>query len=90
MNPDVEPAVVGREVEVVANAQRRRFPAQYKLRILREAEKCTRPGELGALLLVVHPGGIVPTVDDQGSGEGMDRLVDSLDHIHDLKKLLPA
>ena len=50
MNPDVEPVVVGREVEVVANAQRRRFPAQYKLRILREAEKCTRPGELGALL----------------------------------------
>jgi transposase-like protein len=50
MNPDVEPAVVEREIEVVAKAQRRRFPAQYKLRILREAEKCTRPGELGALL----------------------------------------
>ena len=50
MNPYVEPAVVDREVEVVAKAQRRRFPAQYKLRILREAEKCTRPGELGALL----------------------------------------
>lgn len=49
MNPDVDP-VVGREVEVVAKAQRRRFPAQYKLRVLREADECTRPGELGALL----------------------------------------
>ena len=34
----------------MATAQRRRFPAQYKLRILREAEGCTQPGELGALL----------------------------------------
>ena len=50
MNPDVDPVVSGQEVEVVAKAQRRRFPAQYKLRILREAEACSRPGELGALL----------------------------------------
>ena len=51
MNPDVETvAEVGREVEVVVKAQRRRFPAQYKLRILREADACGRPGELGALL----------------------------------------
>ena len=50
MNSDVNPVVGGQEVEVVAQAQRRRFPAQYKLRILREAEGCTRPGELGALL----------------------------------------
>jgi len=50
MSPDVESVVGRQEVEVVATAQRRRFPAQYKLRILREAEGCTRPGELGALL----------------------------------------
>lgn len=50
MNPGVDPVVNGQEVEVVAKAERRRFPAQYKLRILREAEACTRPGELGALL----------------------------------------
>ncbi len=36
--------------EVVAKAQRRRFSAKYKLRILAEADECTRPGELGALL----------------------------------------
>jgi transposase-like protein len=37
-------------VEVVAKAERRRFPAEYKLRVLREAEACSQPGELGALL----------------------------------------
>ena len=36
--------------EVVAKPARRRFTADYKLRILREADRCTRPGELGALL----------------------------------------
>ena len=36
--------------EVVPKAQRRRFTAEYKLRILSEAEQCTRPGEIGALL----------------------------------------
>ena len=35
--------------EVVARAQRRRFRAEYKLRILQEADRCA-PGELGALL----------------------------------------
>lgn len=29
---------------------RRRFTAEYKLRVLREAEGCTEPGQLGALL----------------------------------------
>lgn len=38
------------KTEVVAKAQRRRFSAKYKLRILAEADECTRPGELGALL----------------------------------------
>src|SRR5881275_1226184 len=36
--------------ELVERAQRRRFTAEYKLRILRQAEACTRPGEIGALL----------------------------------------
>jgi transposase-like protein len=30
--------------------KRRRFPAEYKLRILDEADRCTKPGELGLLL----------------------------------------
>src|SRR6266508_5069657 len=36
--------------ELVERPVRRRFSAEYKLRILREAEACTRPGEIGALL----------------------------------------
>ena len=32
------------------NKLRRRFTAEYKLRILREYESCTVPGEIGALL----------------------------------------
>lgn len=38
------------EVEVMAKATRRRFSAEYKLKVLREAEACTQPGELGGLL----------------------------------------
>ena len=36
--------------ELVEQAKRRRFTAEYKLRILREAEACSRPGEAGELL----------------------------------------
>ena len=36
--------------EVPAKARRRRFTAKYKLGILEEAEQCTEPGEIGALL----------------------------------------
>jgi transposase len=47
-------ASVGRppapDPEVPAKATRRRFTTEYKLRILSEADACTRPGELGALL----------------------------------------
>ena len=47
-----ESEVVGaaREVEVLAKAERRRYTAEYKRKILQEADACTRPGELGALL----------------------------------------
>ena len=38
------------ETEVKPKATRRRFSAEYKRRILREAAACTKPGELGALL----------------------------------------
>ena len=46
--PDVRPAVP--EVEVVAKASRRRFTAEYKRKILREADACTELGTIGALL----------------------------------------
>src|SRR3970282_1573276 len=36
--------------EVVPKAERRRFSADYKQRILQEAAACTQPGEVGALL----------------------------------------
>ena len=38
------------EVEVMAKPTRRRFTAEYKLRVLREADACTRRGEVGGLL----------------------------------------
>ncbi len=38
------------EVEVLAKATRRRFSAEYKRTILREAEAGTAPGVIGALL----------------------------------------
>ena len=36
--------------EVPEKARRRRFDAAYKLRILKEADACDKPGELGELL----------------------------------------
>jgi transposase-like protein len=36
--------------EVPEKALRRRFTPAYKLRILEEAQQCTKPGQLGALL----------------------------------------
>jgi transposase len=38
------------DVQVSAKTKRRRFTAEYKLRIVREADACTKLGELGALL----------------------------------------
>jgi transposase-like protein len=44
-------AVVGAvDPEVTEKPQRRRFSAEYKLRVLRMADACTKPGEIGALL----------------------------------------
>ncbi|RMG17529.1 MAG: hypothetical protein D6731_03960 [Planctomycetota bacterium] len=36
--------------EVVEKPKRRKFTAEYKRRIVAEAEACTKPGEVGALL----------------------------------------
>ena len=36
--------------EVVAKPTRRQFTAEYRLRIVEEADRCTRPGEVGRLL----------------------------------------
>ena len=36
--------------EVVPQAERRQFSAQYKLRILEEADRCTERGQIGELL----------------------------------------
>ena len=43
-HPDVS------DPEVVPMAERRRFTAEEKLRIVEEADHCTEPGEIGALL----------------------------------------
>jgi transposase len=47
--PDSEVVVSG-AARPYPKAQRRRFTAEYKRRILQEAEACTQPGEVGALL----------------------------------------
>jgi transposase-like protein len=41
---------VGADPEVTAHRRRRRFTAAYKLGVLRQADACTQPGQLGALL----------------------------------------
>lgn len=43
-------AAVPPDPEVPEKAVRRQYSAEYKLRILREADACTQPGEIGSLL----------------------------------------
>lgn len=57
MNPLVltEPSMPQRALsdpdpEVPSKARRRRFTAKYKLKILERADRCSKPGEIGALL----------------------------------------
>ena len=50
MDARSEVAVVGEDVQVAAKARRRTYPAAYKRRILKEADACTAPGAIGALL----------------------------------------
>src|SRR5947209_10173380 len=46
----LERAPGGPEIEVTAKATRRRFTAEYKRKIVREADACKTPGAVGALL----------------------------------------
>lgn len=41
---------IGRDPELVERPRRRTFTAAYKLEVLRDADACTKPGEIGALL----------------------------------------
>jgi transposase len=50
MSTTMEGVRVAQETEVLAKAQRRRFTAAEKLRVLREADRCSKPGEVSALL----------------------------------------
>ncbi len=42
--------MVGQETEVTDHAKRRSFTAEYKRRIVKEADACKADGEIGALL----------------------------------------
>ena len=44
------PAPAPPDPEVVARPKRRRFTAEYRLRIVKEADRCTQPGDVGRLL----------------------------------------
>ena len=50
MSTMMEGLPLAHETEVTAKARRRRFTAAEKLRVLREADRCTKPGDLSALL----------------------------------------
>ena len=41
---------IAQGVKVEAKAERRRFTADYKLKVIGEADKCQQAGEIGALL----------------------------------------
>ena len=47
---DTQVAVMAEDVQVAAKPRRRTYTAEYKRRILKEADACTTPGAVGALL----------------------------------------
>src|SRR3970040_2465297 len=47
---DLPSSALTPDPEVAATAKRRRFSGAEKRRILTEADRCTKPGELGALM----------------------------------------
>jgi len=47
---DAQVTVWAEDVQVAAKARRRTYTAEYKRRILKEADACTTPGAVGALL----------------------------------------
>jgi transposase len=50
MDGSATPVGVAPDPELVEQAKRRSFTAEYKARIVAEADACTRPGEVGELL----------------------------------------
>ena len=50
VGPAATPILFVADSEVSENARRRRFSAEYKLRVLQEADACRESGEIGALL----------------------------------------
>lgn len=50
VDADVPAASSAPDPEVSEKPRRRHYPGEYKLRILKEADACTAPGEIGALL----------------------------------------
>ena len=48
MDARVDVPGVAADVHVVAKPQRRSYTAEYKRRILQEADACTMPGAVGA------------------------------------------
>jgi hypothetical protein len=50
MNIEGRDSIRTEEVEVLAKPIRRKFSIEKKLQVLREADRCKAPGELGALL----------------------------------------
>src|SRR5260370_28872476 len=47
---EAQVTVVAEDVQVAAKPRRRTYTAEYKRRILKEADACTTPGAMGALL----------------------------------------
>ena len=47
---DAQVPVIPEDVQVAAKARRRTYTAEYKRRILKEADACATPGAVGALL----------------------------------------
>jgi hypothetical protein len=47
--------------EVISKPQRRRYTAEYKMRMLQEYDACEQPGEKGAILRRdrIHPSGVL-------------------------------
>ena len=47
---DAQVTIVAEDVPVAAKPRRRTYTAEYKRRVLKEADACTAPGAIGALL----------------------------------------
>ena len=47
---DAQAAVVAEDVQVAAKPRRRTYTAEYKRRLLKEADACATPDAVGALL----------------------------------------